>query len=494
MGRAALGRQFVGRHHVKPASRLRAIALLLVAGSTVAVVKAGWGSGGWLGLPLLAIAVAISESALINVTVARQRVTFSLTEGVVGAAFLLAPGGWIVVAVVVGLVPSLIITKQSALKFQYNLAQYFVATAMAAVVVVHLKSGVSAAVVAMAVWWAANQVLSAVPLSIMGGEKLLAMIVEDAPLHGVHAAGTTSIGLLAAWLLVHAPFGLLGLLVPALLLWMSFEEQTSKSAEARLFAELARGQEQAVTHSVEISARVVLTAAARVLGGADVELVVLEHEGPAVYTGDESGLTKRRTDAAAFDLPWVLRALGARGVLTGSEGDRPFCSAVVGGVDHPLAVLIARRAAGSGSFGRREAALTGVLVGQARSWLSVAELAASRDEAVARADAADTAARSLGDFGAGTAPALGLLRESAGRLARLATAPAGHDAVTDIVDELHSVERAVASLLGAIALAADPSLRDLEGFDALDGGAGPVARQDEDWTTTGLVDLGEPIR
>jgi hypothetical protein len=56
------------------------------------------------------------------------------------------------------------------------------------------------------------------------------------------------------------------------------------------------------------------------------------------------------------------------------------------------------------------------------------------------------------------------------------------------------VERAVASLLGAIALAADPSLRDLEGFDALDGGAGPVARQDEDWTTTGLVDLGEPIR
>jgi hypothetical protein len=479
---------------MRPASQLRAIALLLVLGSALLVVKTGWGHDAWLGLPMLAVAVAISESALINVTVARQRVTFSLTEGVVGAAFLLAPGGWVVIGVVIGLVPSLIITKQSALKFQYNLAQYFVATACAAIVVVHLDGGVSGAVIGMAVWWAANQVLSAVPLSIMGGEKLFAMIVEDAPLHGVHAAGTTSIGLLAAWLLVNAPFGLLGLLVPALLLWMSFDEQTSKSAEARLFAELARGQEQAVTHSVEISARIVLTAAARVLGGADVELVVLEHEGPAIYTGDESGMTKRRSEVAAFDLPWVLRALGARSVLTGSEADRPFCSAVVGEVDQPLAVLIARRAEGGGSFGRREAALMGVLVGQARSWLSVAELAASRDEAVARADAADEAARSLGDLGAGTAPALGLLRESAGRLARLAAAPAGHDAVTDIVDELHSVERAVASLLGAIALAADPTLRDLDGeFEALNG-MPATTRPSDDWTTTGLVDRAEPIR
>jgi hypothetical protein len=51
------------------------------------------------------------------------------------------------------------------------------------------------------------------------------------------------------------------------------------------------------------------------------------------------------------------------------------------------------------------------------------------------------------------------------------------------VDELHAVERAVASLLGAIALAADPDLASL--------GAGmgdvPVQRtSDAEWTTTGL--------
>jgi len=483
---------------VSPALRLRFISVALLGGAVALALHLPWGHPGWVGLPLLAIAVAVCETALINVTVARQRVTFSLTDGVVAAAFLLAPGWWSVVAVVAGLLPTLLVTHKSSLKIQYNVTQYFVATMVAAMVVVHLGGGgvsgggVGAALIGMVVWWFCNQVLSAIPLSIMGGERFIPMIFEDAGLHSVHAAATTSIGLLGAWLAVHAPFGLLGLLVPVLVLWMSFDEQTTKSAETRLFAELARGQEQAISHSIDVSARVVLTAAARVLGGADVELVVVEHEGPVVYTGDESGHTSRRNDATAFDAPWVLRALGAGGVLTGSDADRPFCSAVVGNPDQPMAVMIAHRAVGGGSFGRRETALAGVLVGQAKSWLSVAELSASRDEALARADAADMAARSLGDIGADTAPALGMLRESATRLARLASAGAGEDSVTDIVDELHSVERAVASLLGAIALAADPDLRDLDAeMDAAD--VAP-ARRVEDWTTTGLVVKSELVR
>ena len=478
---------------MRPATQLRVIAGLVVASSGLLAYLTPWGSPGWIGIPLLAIAVLAAESAPINVTVARQRVTFTLTEGVVGAAFLLAAGTWTILAVLLGLVPTLIATRQSALKFQYALAQYFIGTATAAFVVTHLGDGVPAAVVGMAVWWVVNQVVSAIPLSIMSGERFVSMVFEDAPLHGVHAAGTTSIGLLAAWLAINAPFGLLGLLVPVILLWISFDEQTSKTGEARLFAELARGQEQAITHSVDISARVVLTAAARVLGGADVELIVVEHEGPVVYSGDESGRTQRRADDEAFDLPWVLRALGARGVLTGSEAGRPFCSAVVGDADQPMAMLIARRPAGTSGFGRREAALTGVLVNQAKSWLSVASLAASRDEAVARADAADEAARSLGNIGADTAPALGMLRDSATRLAHLAggsSGTSGEEAVTDIVDELHAVERAVASLLGAIALAADPSLRDLD--DEFSDTALP-GRRDEDWTTTGLVNKSELV-
>ena len=79
-----------------------------------------------------------------------------------------------------------------------------------------------------------------------------------------------------------------------------------------------------------------------------------------------------------------------------------------------------------------------------------------------------------------------MLRESANRLARLATNDGGPTAVGEIVDELYAVERAVASLLGAIALAADP---DLTAMDGLGTGRGdsPAPRAVTDWTTTGVL-------
>jgi hypothetical protein len=79
-------------------------------------------------------------------------------------------------------------------------------------------------------------------------------------------------------------------------------------------------------------------------------------------------------------------------------------------------------------------------------------------------------------------PALAVLRESAHRLSRLATRFEGPDAVDEIVAELYSVERAVASLLGAIALASDTT------------GATPAlsstgsAAPDPEWTTTGRLE------
>ena len=96
---------------------------------------------------------------------------------------------------------------------------------------------------------------------------------------------------------------------------------------------------------------------------------------------------------------------------------------------------------------------------QAESWLSVAELAARRDEALGRAEAYGAANRVLGEVSQETVPALAVLRESAHRLSRLATRYDGPDAVDEIVAELYSVERAVASLLGAIALASDAVAR-----------------------------------
>src|SRR5262249_28285060 len=167
--------------------------------------------------------------------------------------------------------------------------------------------------------------------------------------------------------------------------------------------------------------------------------------------------------------------LAARGVKSGLDGDRPYCSSVLGEHDRPLAVLIARRPARANRFTRADEQLARVLTGQAESWLSVADLTAQADEARGEVEVYRAAGRVLGEIGAETAPALIVLRESSDRLARLANRFDGPDPVSQIIDELHAVERAVASLLGAIALAQPPE---------------SVPRSESEWTTTGRL---EPV-
>jgi len=468
---------------VTPTRRVRTVGTLASVAAVIVGFRLGYGQVAWWGLPLLAGAVAGCEIAVVHLAFGRQRWTFSLTEAALAAAFVLDPGGWVIVAAALGIVVALAVRRQPRLKFEYNVAQFCAGTALAAATSHLVGGGVPGGIAGMGVFWLVNNLLIAHAVAVMSNQRLLRLLWESAPLSAVHSSGTSSLGVLGAWLLLHAPFGVAGLIVPLLLLWLSYDEQTSRAAEARLFAELARLQEQAAGRSTDSSALVVLTAAARLFGGADVEMVLVGADGPIRFTGDEHGIARRRVDPEAFDSPWVLQALGAGGVRTGHVEGRPYCSAVLGDSGSPLAVLIARRPAGAAGFGRREIMLAQVLVRQAESWLSLAELTASRAEALEKAEAAEGAARALGDIGAHTAPSLAVLRETTSRLARLAaTEP---DQVTDIVDELHAVERAVASLLGAIAIAADPELARLTGTAADDG---PLdLRTPEHWTTTGIL-------
>ncbi len=472
-----------------PAARIRLLAALAAAVALGLSVRDGWGAPTWWAVPLLAATVTVSELNVVHLSFGRQRWYFSLTEGAIAAAFVYATGSWSVLAASGGLLVALLVRRQERLKVEFNVVQFAAGTALGAGVAAATGGGVAGACAGMGVFWLVNNVMVASAVAIMTRQNVARLLWSSGPLAAVHSAGTASIGLLAAWLSLNAPLGLLGLVVPLVLLWLSYDEQTSRAAEARLFAELARGQERANARSTDISAQVLLTAAARLFGGADVEMVLLGTDGPVRYAGDEYGVSRRRVDPEAFDEPWVLHALGAGGVRTGMEAGRPYCSAVLGrsaAGASPLAVLVARRPAGAAGFGRREAALARVLVGQAEAWLSMGELAASRDEAVDRADAADQAARAIGDLGAHAAPALMVLRDSATRLSRLASTPVGPDPVGDIVGELHAVERAVASLLGAIALAADPELARLGGPAAPVDRAAP-SRTEDDWTTTGVL-------
>lgn len=463
---------------MSPARQVRAVAAGAAVVALGALLVGGWGAPTWWAIPLLVAAVAGSEIAVVSLQFGRQTWTLSLTEGALAAAWALRTGGWTVAAVLAGVWLAQTVLHRPSMKKQFNLAMFAAATALGSLVAAALGGGVPGAIAGLAAFFVVNHALVGVAVAVTGRRPLVPLLLSSAPLSALHTAGNSSIGLLAAYLAVRAPVGLLGLLVPLGLLWSSYEQQTHRSQEVRLFAELAAGQERAAGRSSDVSARLVVTAAARLFGGADVELLLLAADGPVRYLGDETGVAERlRVEVEVFDAPWVLRALGSRSVATGNEAGRPWCSAVLGDPENPQAVLIARRPSGSSGFGRREVRLAEVLVGHADSWLSVADLAARSDRARQQAESAGQAARALGDIGAATAPSLTVLRESADRLARLADS---HGGVDDIVEELHLVERAVASLLGAVALAADP--------DLARGRAG--LRRDrpaDDWTTTGVL-------
>ena len=464
------------------AARVRLAASVCTVAALAAVLLAGWGSPAWWAPPAVAVGVAVSELAVVHLRIGRQAWTFSLTESVVGAALACAVGGWVVVAVAAGVAVAQRVRRRPALKLQYNVAQFALAAAGAQLVAGALDGGVRGAVAGLAVFWVLNYALVLLVVAITSQDRLRAMVGASALASALHTTANSSVGLLAAHLALETPVGLLGLLVPLVLLWSSYDEQARRSGEARLFAELARGQERASSRSTDVSAQVVLTAAARLFGGAEVEMVLRAPEGPVLYVGDEQQVAPRvRVDQDVFDEPWVLRALGEHGVSAGLEDGRPWCSAVLGDAEAPLAVLVARRPAGAAPFDRHDQGLARVLAGQAQAWLSVSDLSARHAAVAEQAAAAGGAARALGDLGAQTTPALTVLRDSAARLARLADDAGGVDA---IVDELHLVERAVASLLGAVALAAEPDLV----FAAPAAGALPVQRRPaDDWTTTGVL-------
>ena len=479
---------------VTPAQRVNLLGVVALAVAAACVAGSPLAHPAWWALPVLAATVAASELAVVHLSFGRQRYSFSCTDGAIGASLVFATGSWIVGAVLIGVLVAQVVRRQPRLKVGFNLAQFACATGAAVAMSAWNGGGLLGGVAGMGLFWLLNHVLVAAAIAATTGRALPELLWESATMSALHTAGNSSMGILAAWLTLNAPLGLLGLMAPMFLLWFSYDQQARRAAEARLFAELARGQERATGQSVDTSARVVLTAAARLFGGADVELVLVGPDGPVRYRGDEYGVASReRVSPAALDAPWAIRALGVGGVSTGLRDGRPYCSAVLGDPDSPLALIHAQRPQGASTFGRREATLAQVLVGQAEAWLSVADLTASRDAALDRVEAADEAARALGDLGAHTAPSLSVLRESASRLARLAASPTAPGDVSNIVDELHAVERAVASLLGAIVLAAEPSF----GPGLSDDGAAPTADSTAprvalpEWTTTGVLTAQE---
>jgi hypothetical protein len=448
---------------------------IVVALAAVAVgFVAGWGNPAWWALPALALAVGLSERYPTKVVMVRGAVTMSLTDVFIAAALLLAPGAWLSVALVVGYATALMLRRVAPIKILFNMSNYGWSAMVGALVTQWLGSGLLGALCGVSAFTLSAHLMTAVAVAVSGGQRYMRVLHDMDLLPLVIAAGNVSVGLLGGWLAVHEPIGLLGLVIPVGLLWWSYAQQAQRVAEARLFEELAQGHEQLLGASSDTSAQVIVTAAARMFGGAEVELLFRHPDGPVRYLGGEHGITeRRRAEPHAFGESWVLRALAAGGIKTGLNGEWPYWSAVLGDPGQPMAVLEARRRNRSLPFTRADEQLVRVLVSQAESWLSIADLNAQAYEVRGAVEIYRAANRFLGEIGEETAPALVVLRESSDRLARLASRFDGPDPVSQIVDELHSVERAVASLLGAIALAQpEPESRTAA----------------SEWTTTGRLE------
>ncbi|MCU1678946.1 MAG: hypothetical protein JWM93_3704 [Frankiales bacterium] len=465
------------------ASRIALLSGVVASGAVTGLVSVGWGAAPWWAFVAMTATIVFTEVADIRLVVGKQVWAFSLTETFLGAALILAPGGWLAVSVAVAVAGVMAQRRGGSLKVAFNGAQFALATIGGVAICHSLGDGVNGASVGVLSFSVINFLLVAVAISTASGWNLRRMINASAAVEVFHSLGNASVGLLGGWLAVHAPFGLIALAVPLYLLWLSYRQQARQSAEAHMFAELAQGQERVAGPSTDTSARVVVAAANRVLEGTS-ELLVLTDE-PVHYRDIDGSVSFQRADSNSLSLGWVLEALGSAGLAVGRDGNAPYLVARLGGPDRPLAVLRVVRPANAPVFERRDEMMASILIGQAESWFAMVELTEARDEAVARAEMSDAASRVIGDMGAETFPALQRLRESAVRLTRLANTATSRDGVGDIVEELHAAERAVASLLGAIAMAADTQLA---ADDVIELPAGS-SMGDDDWTTTGTLDL-----
>lgn len=451
--------------------------LLLALGLCLAT---GWGDVPWWACPVLTLVLLAAHLATPSATSRLRDRPFSPTGAVLAAALVVGPGAWVAAGAGAAVLLVGLRRPQPRVKRDVDLAGAVLAAATAQAAATALGGTLLAAAVGLVVLETVGCLLTAVAVHVTSSRPLVSLVGSSASTSAVRTAGSACVGLLAGSLVVEAPLGLLGLAVPLLLLRSSCDPPTGSGPEARLLAELARGQGWEPDRSPDRSSARLVATAARLLGGADVEIVLLASDGPVLLVGDESGLfERRRTGAEVFDEPWVLRGLGAAAPASGRDGDRPCLWAALGTVEQPVGVLRARRGPHDRSFDRRELHLVHVLLAQSVPELGApgSPVGATEDGDGARFDA--------------TASARQALAAAAQRLARLAALPGEVDDVVDeLVEELHLAQRAVASVLGARALdrvgrpADVPSGPPASREHPDEPGQGPAAAE---WLTTGVL-------
>lgn len=437
-------------------------------------------------LPAIALLLAVAALLEVSLPIAGGRWQVRGSDAAGAALLVLCPGPglWIGAAAAAGL---LMLGAKLSGRRRWRSLDYAVASALlqagAATALTSALRFAGAAPVAAAIGGVlaaafTRHAMAAGGVAVTSRRPLLGLLLPRLPAALVIALGNGAVGLLVGWLMIHGPLGLAGLAVPGLLVAGTFELQARRSAEARLFAALATEQQHLAGRSLEQSVAVLMTVTARLLGGADIELLLSGPEGLVRYTGDESGVSGRmRTDPSAFDAPWVRQLLARGPVRIAFDQGRPSCAFSIGTGPTPRAVVVARRPPGVAGFHRRDVVIARALARQAAPWLTpAADVSLQRD------------------------PRLEVVREIARRILRSPEPLADPEWSSRLLDEVHSLERAVAALLGSAPDGSIPPQRDHRGEKReLEETTGQVrstaepargAVQGPEWTTTGL--LAEP--
>jgi hypothetical protein len=437
-------------------------------------------------LPLIALLLAVSSLLDVSLPIGSGHWQMRGSDAAGAALLVLCPGPglWIgAVAAAAGLMLGAKLTGRRRWRsMDYAAASAVLQAGGAAAVTSALRYAGAAPVVAaiggILVAAFIRHAMAAAGVALTSRRPLRKLLYTRLPAALFMALGNGAVGLLVGWLTVHGPIGLAGLAVPGLLVSGTYELQARRGAEARLFAALATEQQHLAGRSLEQSVAVLMTVTARLLGGADIELLLSGPEGLVRYTGDESGVSdRRRSDPSAFDATWARQLLARGPVRVAIDDGRPSCAFTIGTGPIPRAVVMARRPLGVAGFHRRDVVIARALARQAAPWLMPAPLQATPRD-----------------------PRLEVVREITRRILRSPEPAVDPEWSSRLLDEVHALERAVAALLGSAPDGVIPPQRDHRGESrelddtsgrlsgsepGIDPGSG--AAPGPEWTTTGLL-------
>ncbi|MBW3588311.1 MAG: PAS domain S-box protein [Actinobacteria bacterium] len=220
------------------------VAIVIGLGS-MATIAAALSGGTWIldhaiVFPAIVGAVILSERFVINLSFVREAVAFSVVEVALALALLLVPMQAFVLAAAVGILGGQVIRGRPPVKIAFNTAMYALAASGAAGVFALLTSagfGDSnrwlAAIVAMGVFYALNQIMLATVVALFDNQKVLDIVRHGLLLAAVVSAGSTSLGILTHHLATSKPEALWLLPIPFLLSYTAYKGWIHSKEESR---------------------------------------------------------------------------------------------------------------------------------------------------------------------------------------------------------------------------------------------------------------------